>query len=400
MASFRKKSVLYRLTHFLVILTLLMLTSCQTITPPNIDHQLYSHDELFPDYGNLKIETEDEIFAINDEIKSFIDKKLSRIKTPNRRIEVLSEAIFDRSDLNLLYQNDANTTASQTFNNRSANCLSLIIMTSAMADYADIDIRFQKVHTPELWVRRNGTSLLNRHVNLLLFRKIRVNDDIFNVTLMNVPKKFQLDFDSRARSLQLPVTAISKHHVLGMFYNNKGAEALIKDDYNQAYAYFRAAITSEPLLMEGWSNLGLLYRKVGKLGLSENVYKLALTIDDEDSTVWENLAGVYRATDRRDEANIIKERLKKMRTLNPYYHFMLGEIQYEKKNWQKALKHYHQSIRLYNKQHMFYFALAKTYYQLGDIEKSESYMIRAKRYTKTKYLKSKYQSKLDQLLEL
>ena len=142
---------------------------CQQTYNAPIDTKAYLHDELFPGYQAEQIETAEQVFAIDEDMKKFVNKRIRPLKTQQAQIRELSEGIFKRSNTSLLYQNDANTVATETFANQAANCLSLTIMTYALADYAGFGVSFQQVNIPELWVRRDGTSLLNRHVNLKVF---------------------------------------------------------------------------------------------------------------------------------------------------------------------------------------------------------------------------------------
>jgi len=376
------------------LLLFLLLASCKTATVTSINPEPLFHDDLFPDYQQLLVESEQEVFAIGKDVTNFVDKKLKNIDKPEEQIEAFAEAIFHHSDLNLLYQNDANTVASATFKNRAANCLSLTIMTYAMADYAGFGVRFQQVDTPELWVRREGSSVLNRHVNLRLFAKTQDNVIIYS------SKQYQLDFDREIQSLRLPVKLINKKRVLAMFYNNKGAEALLKEDYQRAYSYFRASLVTAPTLIEALSNFGVLYSRIGEQEYAEKIYQQALELDEDDYTILENLAYTYKMTGREQDAEQISQRVDRLRQGNPYYHFMLGEVAYEKQQWQQAIDHFKQSVRLNKNQHEFYFSIARSYYKLGDVEQAKLYLVRAKKHTQDDNSEHLYQSKIDRLTDL
>ena len=378
----------------LTITSILLLAGCQSTTVVIINPKPSFHDNLFPEYQNVEIETEAEVFFINEKMKTFVDKNISHLQTTDKNIQALANGIFDHSNLNLLYQNDANTVAEQTFNNRAANCLSLTIMTYALADYANFSVHFQQVDTPELWVRREGNNLLNKHVNLRLFKKTKSN-----VVYL---KKFsyQLDFDRRAQSLRLPAKLITKNRVLAMFYNNKGADALIKDNYTGAYAYFRSALSTDPMMIEGWTNLGLLYRRVGSIELAEETYLRALSINKDDATTLVNIAHIYRITGREEKAEHIRNKIELQRKNNPFYYFILGEVAYEKQDWTLAINQYKKAIRLDKKQHQFYFSLAKTYYKTGNIKQSKKFMALAKKYSQMDDLQLLYQGKLEQLSDI
>ncbi|MFT5520282.1 MAG: tetratricopeptide (TPR) repeat protein [Enterobacterales bacterium] len=383
--------------YLCLVFTLLfcfLLLACQTTTSKDFNPNPLLHDELFPKFSEVEIETEDAVFDIGETATAFVDQQLLRVKGNDQRIKALADGIFNHTTRSLLYQNDANTTASETFEIKAANCLSLVIMTYAMAEHANIGVRFQQVTIPEIWLRRDGYSLLNRHVNLRLYQKSKNNIILYD------SKSYQLDFDRRSQSLKLPVTKISKQYVLAMYYNNKGADALIKRNYNTAYAYFRSAINTEHFLVDAWTNLGTLYRRIEQMEFAENAYLQALQINSQDRTSLENLAYLYKQTSRQDEAEKILASIIKQRAENPFYHYMLGDIEYESQNWLQAIKHYKKSVRLNKQQDQFYFSIARSYYQLGDIKNSERYMKLAKRYTHDERQQTLYQRKLDNLATL
>ena len=126
---------------------------------------------MFPSYIHFPVETEEQVFALSDEAKAFVDEAIKQEDDQRQQIKVLVAKIFDRSDLNLLYRGNANTVASDTFQNRSANCLSMSIMTYALASYAGFDASLQDIDIPEYWTRRDGFSLLNGHVNVRVVPK-------------------------------------------------------------------------------------------------------------------------------------------------------------------------------------------------------------------------------------
>ncbi len=383
-----KLSLFVRILFFGMMLSFF---SCSSRPVANIDSATSLHDDLFPNYSDVAIESSQDVFSINKTIKAFVDKNLDRHDDPVTKIKDLASAIFDRTNLNLLYQDDANTVAKETFKNGAANCLSLTILSYAMAQYADLGVEFQQVETPGVWTRKESTTVLNRHVNLKLFQKKEENVTLF------VRNAFQLDFDIQVSSLHMPAKKISKSKVLALFYNNKGAEALIDKNFTVAYAYFRQALLTDPYLVETLANLGVLYHRMGENKYAEDTYDTALSIKHNDTTVLENLAYIYSTTDRQKQADIILARVKERHKENPYYHYHLGEIEFENKNWEGAKKHYLKAISLNKKQHLFYFAIAKVYFLQGKSKLSKKYIALAKKYTPSEKQQLLYQNKLNLL---
>jgi len=133
-------------------------------------------------------------------------------------------------------------------------------------------------------------------------------------------------------------TYAAQHH------NDKGLEAIQKQDYTAAEAAFRAALEADvfypaahnnlglALLEQGriyesaWEfqyaaklmpksaqprhNLGTLMERVGHLDEAEKFYSEALSIEPENVEIMGHLARVYLKADRRDET--VRELLRKL----------------------------------------------------------------------------------------
>ncbi len=125
--------------------------------------------------------------------------------------------------------------------------------------------------------------------------------------------------------------------MLAMFYNNKSADALIKENYSQAYAYFRSALTIDPIFTAVWTNFGSLYRRTGHIKLAEKGYLKALSINKIDSTTLDNLAYIYSVTGREDKAANIRKKILARRMDNPFYYFMPGEVASDEQDWKQAI---------------------------------------------------------------
>lgn len=373
---------------------LMILAGCASTTQKLVDNpNLHFADQAFPGFRQVEIESEEEVFALDDYMRDFVDKHTFRIEDPKQRIKKLVAGIFDRSHMNLLYVSDANTSARDTFHNRSANCLSMSIMTYALADYAGMDVSFQDVQVPEFWTRRGGFSLMNGHINLRVMPRNEHNTTYVRKGGMEV------DFDPMIFKVRFPSEGISKRRVLAMYYNNKAADFLVRQNYAAAYAYVRSALVAEPNLSEAWVNLGVLYRHNEMLDEAEGVYNLAISINDNRSAQ-ENLAFVYRMTGRDEQAEAIMAYLQTKRTSNPFYHYMLGQEELDQKHYQDAIEHFREAIRLNRNQHEFYYALAKTYYQMGDLVATERYLRLAKRRAIFDQDEDRYQNKINLLTQL
>lgn len=373
-----------------LVVMALLISGCKTTAETTVQADALLNDNAFPDYSIYHIESEEEIFKLDQSAIDFVRDAVGGINDPIDRMETLVRNIFDRSEFNLLYMGNANTTANETFHNRAANCLSMSIMTYSLAKHAGFSVRFQDVKIPEYWTRRDGYSLLNGHINLRIESR-----DPGVIHLLN--EGYEVDFDPQNVRNNFAKRTVSKRTVMAMFYNNKGADALLTNSYTKAYAYFRAAAYLAPNFDSTWVNLGILYRLQDQYGSAELAYKQALDLDSENLTAWENLAYLYNFSGREDEARAITSRVERKRDDNPFYHYILGEQEFDSGNYQMAIKHYRDALKLDRGKHEIYYGLAKTYYELGDITRSQRYFTKARDRSRNGQDQERYQGKLDLL---
>jgi len=87
-----------------------------------VSHKSLLYDQGFAGFERVIVESETDIFELNDEAKAFAQSAIKGVVKPKDQIQALVQHVFSRSDLNLLYRAEANTVANQTFRNRAAFC--------------------------------------------------------------------------------------------------------------------------------------------------------------------------------------------------------------------------------------------------------------------------------------
>jgi Flp pilus assembly protein TadD len=373
----------------LVLLSVMLLCACQSNTSASLHQGLPLYDHAFSGYTDYPLETQEDIFALSDEAKKFAREAVKGVFDSDEQIRALARAIFARSEFNLLYRADANTVASDTFANRAANCLSLSIMTYALAKELGFAVRFQDVSVPEYWTRREGQRLLNGHVNLQIIPGSNNGKVVFS------RYGFEVDFDRQQSRPHSNKRALSLGQITAMFYNNKGADALLNNNYDLAYSYFRKALHYDAQAAQILANLGYLYRRTDHHEYAEQAYKLAIQADESNLTAWQNLAFLYHLQKRDKEAATINEKLANKRNSNPYYFLSLGDAAYANHNWQTALDQYRKALELDKSIHEVFFGLGRVYFELGNISRSRYFLQQAKMKSNSAQTQQVYASKLE-----
>ena len=383
-----------RSTQCLLFITFLFCNGCSSVTTSQSEllqqsKYLYA-DHKFPLANNIVIESQDEIFAIDQEMKSMVNYILRKTRNEEEKAKLLLQYIFSSNHINISYDSYANVNAIDAFYGKKANCMSLTIMAYALGTEAGMSLKFQNVEVPEYWIRNGSQQLLMGHVNLLVTKK-KSN----KVSYYFSRNLLQIDFDPNAVKNNFRKTVISKNRMTAMFYNNKAADAMVDLNYNKAYAYLRAATLLDPSFAGAWGNLGIIYKHHNLNKLAIKTYQYSLELKPNDSNVLENISLLYTKLNRLEEAEKIKRFLHTKRSGNPHYHALLSDEANYRGNKNKAIKHLKKAITLENNHHEFYFNLAKLYYQTEQINLAQSAIKKAIKLNKNMATKMKYNKKLN-----
>lgn len=380
-----------RIILFLIILPLFACQSNYSLVAPSSVpiHSLYS-DHYFSASNLISIESEEEIFELDDDMLFMVENTLNTTQDPKKKALKLLRHIFSQDKIALSYSSHANLTASQTYHSQTANCMSLTIMAYALAKEANLDIVFQEVEVPEYWIRNQKYNLLTGHVNLLIKPK-----EYHERTLIYGSSNIEIDFDPYVVKQDFRKKVIKKNTVLAMFYNNKGGQALVEENYNLAYSYFKAATIADKKFSSAWGNLAVLYRLTDQINKAENAYRYAIQINPNNLTALTNLAILLRSQNHIQEAEKIEGELFNKRANNPYYHAVLADEAYYNHDYQEALKHYKKALRLNKKLHELHFGIAKVYYQMNRLDEAERAMRYALKFNKANTTEKQYIAKLN-----
>ena len=382
----------------LLVTIFLSLTACQSVSKLQ-NYNAASHtnkflDEKFKGYKAVRVETEAEIFALSEEMKSMA-KSISFERDTRKKAHKLLQQFFSPENINLAYESGANVVAAQAFKNKEANCLSLTIMAYAIAQEAKLNVAFQGVEVPEYWVRNGRVNMLTGHINLTVLQ-----ESFPDKVVLWQRTGIEIDFDPFVNKKSFPKRKIYKNNVLAMFYNNKGATAMVNRDYVSAYAYLKKATSLDPYFSSAWGNLGILYRFKGFQQSAIDTYRYAIYLNKNNLTAMANLSMLLHLNGLYDEARLLDSHIMHKRASNPYYYALLADERFYKGAYNQAISHYKKAIKLNDNIHEFYFGLAKVYYKLNNIKKAEYYVKKAIAKNRSPQLDEQYLAKLNILKKI
>lgn len=338
---------------------------------------------------SVKVE---DVFALSPEMERYIDHDIARELRRSGRQRGLIDALYDREMLRLEYDSATTRTASEAFTARSGNCLSLVIMTAALARRLDLPVTFQSVDVDDSWSRGSSLLMAAGHVNLVIgHRTLDRIGGIGNDTSTTVD--FLPPRDLRGRR----VTVISEARVLAMFFNNRAAETLAIGDLDQAYAWARAAVAQDPSFASAQITLGVIYHRRGLLQPAEAVFRHALRAEPQNTQALADLSAVLFSLGRDAEANEVRQQLARLESHPPFHFFELGRAAVQRGDFEAGRAWLQRELSRDPDYHEIHFWLAVAYAGLGDNRSARRHLNQAMANSTTRGERDMYAAKLDRL---
>lgn len=326
---------------------------------------------------------EAEILTLGPKMEEFLESRVPGRVSPLDRVQILVDALFDQEGLDFQYDAGRTLTARDTFLERTGNCLSFSMMFVAMARHLGLNARFQEVETVPNWTRRGQAILFTQHVNVL----VRIG-----------PRQYEVDLIPRVNQVRIGQRVISDNRAFAHFYNNTGVGHFAREHLQLAETYFQKALQADPQTAFVWTNLGVVQVASGNFKEAEESYLKALQIDGQHMTAMDNLGQLYRRLGQMDKAEHYAKKVQKFRAKNPYHHYRLGEAAYARDDFQEAIQHYREAVKLKFEEYRFHLALARAHAELGQVLEVEKNLQQAMKLAPEGVWESHYQGAIEKLL--
>ncbi len=330
---------------------------------------------------DLPAPTDEDPLKINDEMKLFLEQNIDRHAESVEQLRTLVRKVFQQNSLNFTYVPQTRT-AIETFTKRGGNCVSFTFLFLAMARHLGLDARFREVDIVPTWSQVGNIISMSGHANAAVF----IGGQGYLVDLF--PRVDRIDLQGRI---------VPDGRAVAHFFNNRGVDELATGHPDSAIDYFRKALEHDPSTPFVWANLGVAHAFQGNYQEAADSYQKALQLNPAEMVAMSNLAAVYERMGRPNEARKYQAKVKKFNQKNPYYHFHLGLQAYQSGAYRESITHFKCALKLKSVEHNFYLAMAKSYAQLGEMDKATDYLKQAAKYAPDEAWKIRYEEKLQLL---
>ena len=318
---------------------------------------------------------------LSEEAKAFFDERIPRGAPQMDRLHQLINVIFSENGVNFSYA-EVTLSAEEVFRRGSGNCLAFTNLIVAAGRYLGLDVRFREVDIIPTWSKLGSLVILNQHVNAVVI----IGTGAYVIDLLpgidRVELRGQLVSDDRGRT---------------HYFNNVGANYLALGDSEHGLATLQKALEWDETAPFVWANLGAALSMANRDQEAEQAYKKAIRLDRESMVAMSNLASLYERNGRSEEAQKLQKKVADFRDKNPYYHYNLGLEAFSSGAIAKSVQHFKDALKRKHEEHRFYFALARAYIELGQMDRAIKALEGAEKYAPDEEGRDRYAQKLQLL---
>ena len=332
--------------------------------------------------------------AMRDYLKNGIAQELS-LKGPRMG---LFDALYTTGQLKLEYDATMTRNASEAFAARSGNCLSLVILTAAMAKELDLPVTYQSVYTEDSWSRADGITYYDGHVNVSLGPP-RAVGRITNMGQVD-GGVMTIDFVPPDALKGRRARVVSEETITAMYMNNRAAESLARGNVDDAYWFAKAAIAQDPRYVAAYNTLAVIYRRHGDSARASRILGGLLEREPENLVTLTNMVLVERDLGHNAQADALAQRLKELQPYPPFYFFDQGVLAMKAGDYPTARDLFAREVKRAGHYHEFQFWLALAYLRLGETRMANKHLLLALENSTTVASNQLYAAKLSYLRNL
>jgi hypothetical protein len=337
-----------------------LLGGCASAPPPApLAQQLLADSSFEPPSERIDA---GQVLALSDAMSRYLRIDIAAQLRTQGRQRGLVDALYHRNQLKLEYDASMTRNAAQAFDARAGNCLSLVIMTAALAKELGLKVEFQSAWTEEAWLRSGDLYFRSGHVNITLGKRIADVGTGFDLNTVTI------DFLPEQPSRTLHTSPITEQRVIAMYMNNRAAEALVQGHLGDAYWWARESIAQDPSFMSAVNTLGVIYRRHGDSVRSEAVFRHVLAQEPVNTRAMANLAQLLDNVGRSAEATELKARLAQLEPYPPFHFFNLGLAAMQNQDFKTARELFAKEVDRADYYHEFHFWLGLASFKLGDYD--------------------------------
>lgn len=318
-----------------------------------------------------------------DFLHYYNDERNAHLK-PNQRVYTYLANI-----LSGFKYNGETLPASAALEQKTGNCISLAVLTAALADAANVPIDFQKVNSEPVFRQKENILLISRHVRSILYDPTYVKAK--NEILISRPRTI-VDYFPSAGSLAGEI--VHKNAITAMFFRNLAAKSLLDGDIATSLVYAQVAIRTQPDSANNIGLMALLLNKADNPKDAKTLYDFAMDNGFTNISLLDNYKLFLQGQGMNAQADAIDDSYTTANEDNPYAWVLKGREAYRHGNLRKAQALFLKALTIAPYLDDVFVDLAKTYKAKGDEDAARTALNQAISHAWSDEDKALYEAKL------
>lgn len=336
----------------------------------------------------------DDAMALSPEMRHYLESDIAEQLRDEGRMIGLLRALGSRTQIRLEYDSSRTRNAAEAFAARSGNCLSLALMTAALAKELGLTVRYQQVYVDDSWSRGKGLYVSSGHVNLVIGRRLHditknvYHDNNISTTVDFFPDKVIADLRTRE---------ISEQTIIAMYMNNRAVEAMNEGRITDAYWWVRASVQQDPLFWSAYNTLGVVYERHGNLSQAARAFASALAAEPKNTVAMANQVQALQKLGRFAEAEALQAELQRLQPVAPFYYFKQGVAAMTRGEYTSAKGWFDKELQRSPNSPEVHFWLAQAHFKLKEYQDAREELNLALENSTTQHDLDLYAAKLEKI---
>ena len=368
------------------LFALILSAGCTTNSSSEILETPVLDDGLFGERPSLA--SDSEVHRLTDrQQQDFFDYFLA----PDIADIPAHQRVFDYLDrLATRFSYQGNTyTASEALQHSSGNCLSLAILTTALARLADVEVSYQLTDSTPVFEMDSKLARRGLHVRTLLHDPTWVPPEGF---LTVSPRGITVDYFPTDHDRF--IGNIEAADYLAMYFRNLAADALATGDLRTAFWLTMKSLEIVPDDPDSLNTLAIIYDRAGDQAKSEEVYRFGLQNSRRQVSLLRNFSKFLRRQQRDEEAEEFERILDGLDDENPFDWLNAGRVALADGNHKQAIRYFRKSAEIAPYLHEVHFGLARAHYATGSMDEARQALALALEYSYKASTRDLYHAKL------
>ncbi|MFC3033304.1 hypothetical protein ACFOEE_12305 [Pseudoalteromonas fenneropenaei] len=256
------------------LLILVTLTGCAQLQPlsaakpadskPDVT-TLLNHAHFVPQ----NVPKSSELFLLSEEVKEEFLAYFTQRQNLNQRADHIL-ADYLTAKLGQFRYDGQTLMARESLQQQQGNCISLAILTQALANLIALETSFTEVSSAPVYFMDNNTLLISNHFKTKLFAPFDPNDKS-GLTRSAIVIDYFPQIDN------VFVGSATLSDLITKFYANRSVDALLDKRYDLSYSLLLQAFHFSPNDPELINLAAILHRRIGDTKTEQQLYDFALT---------------------------------------------------------------------------------------------------------------------------